>query len=104
MAGGGAGALTCAIFVQQYKADPSFTEAFYFSWAMGYMTASNIARPDRRFAVVNSVSADVMKSRLRDYCDAHPLKRYVDGVEDLYFSLPQAPYPSATPKVPHKSW
>jgi hypothetical protein len=93
-AGAGIGTSTCAQFAQECAKSPSFVESLYFAWAQGYMSGLNIFRSDNRYASLHAKSVEVEEDELRSYCDAHPLKNYVDAVMALYWSLPQNPLPS----------
>lgn len=86
--GGGAGLKTCAEFANAYQTQPKLMENIFFTWAQGYMTGRNIWSDDRMFQIDLSVWApDTQKSHIRDYCDEHPLKLYIEAVDDLSGSM-----------------
>lgn len=88
--GKGAGTNTCAEFSRSYAASPDRAEALYFSWAEGYMTALNTASLRNGPTSQNlDISVEIMESRVRAYCDAHPLDYYSDAVFNLFKGLPQ---------------
>jgi hypothetical protein len=87
----GSGAQTCAKFADDYRRDPTFWEAVYFYWALGYMSGVNMERlragqPAHNLA--GRPPAD-MQASLRLYCDRHPLALYTEAVMDLLSSLPK---------------
>ena len=96
-AGAGAGAATCAQFAKAYAAAPQVTGDLYYSWALGFMTGLNTENPDPLFAVLNAMSPHDQMSAFRDYCDAHPLEKYIDAVINLYLSMPKKPLPASNP-------
>jgi hypothetical protein len=87
IAGTGVGNHSCAQFAKFYRTDPSptITELIFFSWAQGFMTGWNVAQSDQKDLKVNlsAMKPEEQKKYLRDYCDKHPLKNYVDGVVAL---------------------
>jgi hypothetical protein len=56
---------------------------FFFSWAQGFMTGWNVATDDENLIDLLGMKAQDQKTYLRDYCDKHPLKNYLDGVVAL---------------------
>ena len=88
----GAGATTCSKFAFEYAKDPDFIEAPYFSWAQGFMSATNeqfanLGAPSQMRNLGGRPHADQRKI-IRDYCDKHPLRMYAEAVRALYLSLP----------------
>lgn len=90
----GAGTDSCADFAARYSRNPGLVEAAYFSWAQGFMAGINVVKAPN-FRDVNAVPIEEQKTRLRRYCDQHPLADYWEAVIDLYGSLP---WPSAAAK------
>ena len=88
--GRGAGAHTCAEFAQDYARNPDTVEVLYFSWAQGYMTATNvaIAAATNTYRDLGGSVAD-QQAHIRSYCDAHPLAAYSDAVMNLYQTFPR---------------
>jgi hypothetical protein len=88
IAGTGVGTRSCADFAKLFRttATPTIIENVFFSWAQGYMAGWNVALSDTQKELTIDLSAmntDAQKKYLRDYCDAHPLKNYMDGVVEL---------------------
>jgi hypothetical protein len=89
----GPGTATCAEFGRSFKQTPELTEAMYYSWAQGFMSASNLAlllskQPVHDFA---KLSIKAGQSYLRGYCDKHPLLPFELGVEELLKTVPLEP-------------
>ena len=84
MFGRGTGVMTCGEFAKAYTQAPFTIEMLNFSWAQGYMTASNFALNDpSQYLDLNVWSDERQMSHIRNYCDAHPLQHYVLAVLDL---------------------
>lgn len=88
----GVGVRTCAQFGQDYKVNPSTNETIYINWALGLLSGMNIVfetldKPKRNLA---SLSLQEKKVHMREFCDQHPLKMYMDGVLEMFGSLPLA--------------
>ena len=88
IAGTGVGNRTCADFAKNYRntATPIIIENIFFSWAQGFMAGWNVALSDVQKELTVDLSAlktDEQKKYLRDFCDKHPLKNYMDGVMGL---------------------
>ena len=86
----GPGANSCAKFAKDLAIDPMVIEATYFSWAQGYMSGMNsisdvIAARTRDLQAKSTVDE---RGAIRAFCDAHPLKLYMEAVLTLYRSLP----------------
>lgn len=82
--GSGAGVMTCAEFASGYKQEPYAVEQLNFTWAQGYMTASNFALNDpKQYLDLGLWTNERQMSHIRGYCDAHPLQYYVSAVLDL---------------------
>jgi hypothetical protein len=83
----GQGIVPCAKFGEWYRTDPNNTEDTFFAWALGYISGINAASA-KAYADLKAKEPDEMKHYLRQYCDAHPLASYSDGVLELMKSLP----------------
>ena len=70
-----------------YLKNPDGTDVVYYSWALGYMSALNSMSLEGFFDL-NAETTDDGKRFLREYCSAHPLANYMDGVFELMKSLP----------------
>jgi hypothetical protein len=84
----GVGVMSCGELAKEFAQDPPWTETAYFNWAQGYMTGRNIEVGKRSWRQLNATSTDQQKKLLRSYCDEHPLKSYIDAVNELYDALP----------------
>jgi hypothetical protein len=69
-------------YADNYHKNPDGTDVVYYSWALGYMSALNSMSPER-FLDLNAETTDDGKRFLREYCNAHPLANYMDGVVEL---------------------
>jgi len=86
--GSGAGMKTCAEFATVYQTQPKIIEDIFYTWTQGYLTGFNVASGDRLFQVDLGVwTVDAQKSHIRDYCDSHPLKQYINAVLDLMAAM-----------------
>jgi hypothetical protein len=85
----GPGAGTCGLYAQQYQADPANTESFYFTWAQGFISGMNTLSLSAGGPIVDmdATPIEAQRSRIRAYCNAHPLSDYDAAVFDLYASL-----------------
>ncbi len=86
-AGGGAGISACAEFTRDRERPE--VEALFFSWTEGFLSGWNMGVPDDSgFAVdMSGLSRDEQKQFMRDYCEASPTKRYLEGVTALMSRL-----------------
>jgi hypothetical protein len=92
----GPGAFTCGKFANEYLRNPVLTEGVYFTWAQGFMSAMNMVNASeggdgRKFYHDLEGPFETQKSKLRAYCNAHPLSYFVDAEMDLLGSLPVKP-------------
>jgi hypothetical protein len=85
----GLGLQSCAQFAKAYKANPELTEAMYFSWATGFMSAMNIdaAANNVNLRNLGAMPFDEKQRFMRRFCDQNPLKSYMNGVIELYKAL-----------------
>ena len=87
IAGTGVGNQSCGQFAKSYRSNPSPTvvELTFFSWAQGFMTGWNVGLSDQKDLKIDlsAMRMQEQKKYLRDYCDKHPLKNYMDGVVEL---------------------
>jgi hypothetical protein len=89
----GAGTFTCGKFASDYAKHPEIVEDLYFAWAQGFMSGLNL---DLASGVVNGQKQfrdldgpiENQKSKIRIYCNAHPLAPFMDAVFDLIRSQP----------------
>jgi hypothetical protein len=86
-AGGGVGVSPCSEFTR-VREKPEF-EALFFTWAQGFLTGWNMGAPDDSgFSVdMSGLSRDEQKQFIRDYCEANPTNRYLQGVTALMSRL-----------------
>ncbi len=87
IAGIGLGNYTCAQFAKAYRVSggSDAVETSFFIWAQGFMTGWNIAVGDQKvFRIdLSAMKYDAQKKFVRDYCDKHPLKTYLEAVMAL---------------------
>lgn len=88
--GYGLGMHSCAEFARAYAANPTVTEDLYFTWAQGFMSGMNLMAIAMRlpFRNIDGNGMAIHKSRIRSYCDAHPLAPYAAAVSTVYESFP----------------
>jgi hypothetical protein len=82
----GVGTSSCSEVVRYYsKANPAGVELVFFSWAQGFMAGWNVGLVDQQNLKIDLslMNDDDQKRYLRQYCEQHPLKMYVDGVVAL---------------------
>jgi hypothetical protein len=86
-AGGGVGIYSCSEFTKALE-KPGL-EAVFFTWVQGFVTGWNMGVPDDSgFSVdMSGLSQDEQKQFMRDYCEANPTKRYLEGVTALLSRL-----------------
>jgi hypothetical protein len=83
----GYGAATCRQFAQDYRLSVD-EEKIYFSWAQGFMTATNLGNTNGTYRDLSAWSVDDQSAFIRSYCNSHPLSNYGEAVFALLFSLP----------------
>jgi hypothetical protein len=95
----GPGIKTCAEFEKDYAED-RLTEIAYFLWALGYMSALNLAAVGtfHQYNNLGATSQEEQKAFLRRWCNEHPREKYREGVFALYQTLPNLPFNEALPK------
>jgi hypothetical protein len=86
-AGGGVGIYPCAEFTKA-RETPDL-EALFFTWAQGFLTGWNMGVSDDTGLSVelSKLSRDEQKQFIREYCEANPTKRYLQGVIALMAKL-----------------
>lgn len=87
----GAGVSPCAFFGQQFKENPQMRALEYIGWAQGFMSGLNtqMMQTDGRSRNLSANSGyQGAAAFLQDYCDAHPLRAFEEGVTIYYNSLP----------------
>jgi hypothetical protein len=84
----GSGVTTCATFSELVSKD-QHADFFYFSWAQGYMSATNGVNQlaGRYIADLSAISTEGQLARIRSYCAEHPLEEYAYAVKNLYLPL-----------------
>jgi hypothetical protein len=82
---GGVGIYPCAEFTKVREK----LEAVFFTWAQGFLTGWNMGVPDDAGLSVelSKLSWDEQKQFIREYCEANPTKRYLEGVIALMAKL-----------------
>lgn len=77
--------------------NPQFADTMFTAWAQGYISGYNMAHSDA-YLDLNAKTPESMSRLLRQYCDAHPLANYYDGVMELMKTLPLLPQPKPKPQ------
>ena len=87
----GAGVATCAEFGEAYQRDPGHVMAFYFSWAQGAMSNTNMLKKALKQSQrdLNGLPVSEQMDRLRMFCDRRPLAYFGDAVIKLFYELPE---------------
>lgn len=85
VAGQGPGISPCS----QYNASRSDEreEHVFFSWAEGFLTGYNMQVKSADMVELSALTAGQQLQFVRDYCDQHPDKRYIDAVVTLIQAL-----------------
>lgn len=99
----GVGAATCAQFAKLYQGDPKNTGLIFLSWAQGFLSGWNIGQADSKVLTLDlSVeSAADQETFVREFCDQHPLKNYVEAVTALAAELKYKTARNSTPGNPN---
>ena len=85
MAGKGPGISPCS----QYNASRSDEkeEHLFFSWAEGFLTGYNMQVKSAEMVELSALTGGQQLQFVRDYCDQHPDKRYIEAVLALIQAL-----------------
>jgi hypothetical protein len=86
----GAGAISCAVYGQDFKRDPLDFGNFFFSWAQGFMSGLNtrhFGTHDTTDLQPASYPPDAQERFIEGYCDQHPLATFVDAVMMLWSDM-----------------
>jgi hypothetical protein len=94
----GPGAATCAQFGEAYGKN-ALIEFNFFFWAQGWLSALNAAEAPQcgsspALRDLFSVSPDLQKATIRQYCEAHPLAQYTEAIifmRDKYLKTVMVP-------------
>jgi hypothetical protein len=94
----GPGVATCAQFGEEYGKN-TLIEFNFFFWAQGWLSALNAAEApqcgrSRSLRDLFSVSPDLQKATIRQYCEAHPLAQYTEAItfmRDKYLKTVMVP-------------
>jgi len=81
----GPGLATCDRFSKETAID-SQIEKFFFSWAQGWMSATNLMLSVSRSSTTDlgAMSIDEQMLYIRVYCQKNPFKYYQSAIIDLY--------------------
>jgi hypothetical protein len=90
----GFGLHACAGYLDLYRTGKEGADTVFGSWAMGFMSATNIAlmSAQERYHDLGSMPAEDQMVKIRDYCTSHPQAKFWEAVIDLYNSLPLRAY------------
>ena len=85
----GPGTQLCSRFLEQYRKDPEYVEVEFFSWAQGFMSATNFSAMVRYKSGSNLLlwSVPRQKEYIRNYCITKPGLAYYTGVLDLFDAM-----------------
>jgi hypothetical protein len=85
MAGKGPGISPCS----QYTASrgDEKEEHVFFSWAEGFLTGYNMQAKSAEMVELSALTGGQQLQFVRDYCDQHPDKRYIEAVLALIQAL-----------------
>jgi hypothetical protein len=85
MAGKGPGISPCS----QYNASrgDEKEEHVFFSWAEGFLTGYNMQAKSAEMVELSALAGGQQLQFVRDYCDQHPDKRYIEAVLALIQAL-----------------
>ena len=85
MAGKGPGISPCS----QYNANrgDEKEEDVFFSWAEGFLTGYNMQAKSTEMVELSALTGGQQLQFVRDYCDQHPDKRYIEAVLALIQAL-----------------
>jgi hypothetical protein len=88
----GIGMVTCAQFVEMYRADPA-TEDQFFAWTQGFMSGINDALEDTvgKYHDLKSIPIAQQKQILRAFCFSNVAANYRDGINVLLNRLTIVP-------------
>jgi hypothetical protein len=90
----GVGMSPCSEVVQYYRTNPNpaGVELVFFSWAEGFMTGWNVASADQKDLKIDlsMMNTDDQKKYMREYCEHHPTKKYIDGIVALMGQIKHA--------------
>lgn len=89
----GIGTGTCGDFAGHYRRDSKTYELLYFTWAQGFISATNLTLyfGKQETYQLDPNSVEVYQAFVRRFCDQHPLKAYVDAVVALLSTLKKVP-------------
>jgi hypothetical protein len=81
----GIGTYTCGRFDVDRRQTPT-SEMVYFTWAQGFISATNLARGavNKQQINVDSISRSDQQQMIRTYCDQNPQAFYADALMDLF--------------------
>jgi len=89
----GSGGRDCATFAKDYKEQPDLAETFLRTWIMGYLSGLNEMSKQRGGDMRNLklFDLDVAVSRIKVFCDEHPLLYFNGQFDKIYDALPVVP-------------
>lgn len=91
----GAGVISCVKFNHDVndRNIGAIAGTSYFSWAQGFLTATNLFRASNGTDTLNLAGwgVEAQMNRMKSYCRAHPTDKFLDAVTDLLDALPPIP-------------
>jgi hypothetical protein len=90
----GVGAFSCGQLAQDYST-LSDVEAVWFTWAQGFMSGLNMKMgiDQHQYRNLGAMTVEEQKRFLRNFCDQHPLKNFLEAVTALWAGFPAGTLP-----------
>jgi hypothetical protein len=85
MAGKGPGISPCSQYNESRSDEKE--EQVFFSWAEGFLTGYNMQAKSAEMVELSALTGGQQLQFVRDYCDQHPDKRYIEAVLALIQAL-----------------
>ena len=88
----GSGGQDCATFAKDYKEQPVLADTFLRTWVMGYLSGLNeMSKQSGDWKNLKAFDLDAAVSRIKKYCDQHPLLYFNEQFDAMYKDLPVIP-------------
>jgi hypothetical protein len=86
----GSGSQDCATFAKDYKKEPVMADTFLRTWIMGYLSGLNqSSKQNGDWKNLKVFDLDAAVSRIKKYCDQHPLLYFNEQFDAMYKELPR---------------
>ena len=87
----GPGANSCSLFKELHEMDPGIHEIAFFAWAQGFMSGMNAFALRAGEPITDLRPSGYDQDRQREFlhlfCEAHPVRPFVQGVFNLMTEL-----------------